>query len=136
MAESIQHIFSYNDFERSAYFVVCFNKLASLLNFRTPLDEGKEDMEAAVDAVGLHCGEMEVVFKSWNTDDATNSDYSKDFPYEYLVKSKNKELMGWLSLQYEQLHVVFLYNHSGVDLEQWVVSTNHSLRQKSGLNRT
>jgi len=136
MAESIQHIFSYNDFERSAYFVVCFNKLASLLNFRTPLEESKENMEAAVDAVGLHSGEMEVVFKSWNTEDAKNSDFSKDFPYEYLLKSKNKELLVWLSLQYDQLHVEFLYNHSDVDLEQWVISTNHSLRQKFGLNRT
>lgn len=136
MAELIQSTFSHNNFERSAYYVVCFNKLASLLNFRTPLQENKENMDAALDTVDLNSQEMEVVFKSWNTEDAKNADFSKDFPYQYLLKSKTKKLLVWLSLQFDQLHVEFLYDQSDLDLEQWVVSTNHNLRQRFGLNRT
>lgn len=93
-------------------------------------------METALRTVGLDVLEMEVVFKNWNTEDAKNSDFSRDFPYEYLLKSKTKSLLIWLSLQYDQLYVEFLYDQADMDLEQWVISTNHRLRGKFGMNRT
>jgi hypothetical protein len=136
MAELIQSIYSYNEFERSGYFVASFNTLASLLNFTTPLEESKGNMEAALHIVDLSSQEMGVVFKNWNTEDAKNSDFSNDFPYQYLLKSKTKKLLVWLSLQYDELYVEFLYDQSDMDLEQWVISTNHRLRERFGLDRT
>src|SRR5690554_6984850 len=103
MAESIQTTYAYNDFDRSSYFILCFNKLASSLFFETPLEENKENMEAALGTVDPHSQEFEVLFKTWNTEDAKNADFSKDFAYQYFLKGKSKKLLVWLSLDYESL---------------------------------
>lgn len=135
MAE-IQSIYPFNNFERKSYFIASFNRLASSLTLNTPLKESKENMAAVLEIVDINSQEMEVVFKNWNTEDAKNADFSKDFPYEYLLKSKTKNLLVWLSLNYEELEADFLYDTSDLDLEQWVISTNHSLRTRFGLNKS
>lgn len=136
MAELIQSLDSYHDFEKSSYFIICFDRIASRLLFETPLEESKENMQAVLETIDLHSQELEVVFKHWNTENTKNADISKDFPHEYLLKSKSKKLLIWLTINYEELKVDFLYDHSDLDLEQWVISTSHKLRTKYGLNRT
>jgi len=136
MAELINALDNYNEFERGSYFAVCFDQIASKLLFDTPLEESKENMEAVLETIDLDSQEIEVVFKNWNTEDAKNADFSKDFPHQYLLKSKSKKLVIWLSLAYEELSTDFLYDTSDLELEQWVILTNHKLRTKFGLNRT
>lgn len=136
MAESIQPTYVYNDFDRNSYFTVCFNKLASTLFFQTPLEENKENMEAALGTVDPNSREFEVLFKNWNTEEAKNADFSKDFAYQYFLRSKSKKLLVWLALEYEALRVDFFYDSADLDAEQWVIATNHQLRRKFGLNRT
>lgn len=135
MAELINSFDSYNEFERGSYFTVCFDKIASKLLLETPLEVSKENMEAVLETVDLKSQEIEVVFKHWNTEDTKNADFSKDFAYQYLLKSKSKKLVVWLSLENEELTVDFLYDNSDLEIEQWVVSTNHNFRKKFGLNR-
>ncbi len=136
MAELIHSLDSSNDFERGSYFIICFDRIASSLLFDTPLEESKENMEAALDTMDLKSLEIEVVYKNWNTENAKDADLSKDFPYQYLFKSKSKNLVVWVSLNYDELSVEFLYDNSDLDLEQWVITTFHNLRSKFGLNRT
>jgi hypothetical protein len=136
MAELIDSFDSYNDFERDAYFTICFDQIASKLLLETPLEANKKNMELVLETVNLKSQAIEVVFKDWNTEDAKNADFSKDFPYEYLLKSTSNKLVIWLSLENDELTVDFLYDSSDLELEQWVISTNHNLRTKFGLNRT
>lgn len=136
MAELINSLSSYHDFERTSYFIVCFDKIASTMLFDTPLEESKENMATVLETLNLNSQKLEVVYKNWNTENAKNADLSNDFPNQYLLKSNTKKLLVWLSLDYEQLKVDFLYDNSDMDLEQWVISTNHTLRTKFGLNRT
>lgn len=136
MAELIHAFNDYNNFDRGSYFIICFDQIASTLLFDTPLEESKENMEAVLETIDLQSMEIEVVFKHWNTENAKNVDLSNDFPYQYLLKSKSKKLLVWLSLDYDALSVDFLYDNLDLDLEQWVITTFRNLRSKFGLNRT
>jgi hypothetical protein len=136
MAELLQAFDSYNDFERTSYFTVCFDRLASELLLEIPFEESKSNMEAVIDIIDFKSQKMEVIFKNWNTEDAKNADFSRDFPFQYLLKSTSEKLIIWLSLENDELTVDFLYDNSNLELEKWVIATNHKLRTKFGLNRT
>ncbi|GEO22157.1 AAA family ATPase [Cyclobacterium qasimii] len=136
MTELIKAFDSHNEFERSSYFTVCYNQIASKLLFDTPLEEQKANMEAVLETIDLNSQKMEVVCKNWNTENTKNADFSKDFPNQYLLKSGSKSLVIWLTLDNEYLSADFLYDSSDLELEHWVISTNHKLRTKFGLNRT
>ena len=136
MAELINSFNYYNEFERYSYFSVCFDQLPSSLGFETPLKMDRAQMETVLEAIDLASQELGVVFKHWNTQDTKAADYSEDFPYQYLLKSKAKKLLIWLSLEFDQLYVDTLYDASDVELEQWVIATNHKLRTRFGLDRT
>ncbi|WP_162419384.1 AAA family ATPase [Cyclobacterium roseum] len=135
MAELIDSFDSFNDFERYSYFSVCFDQLPSNLGFETPLKMDRAHMETVLEAIDLASQELEVVFKYWNTQDTKVPDTSEDFPYQYLLKSKAKKLLIWLSLDLDQLFVDTLYDASDVELENWVIKTNHKLRSRFGLDR-
>ncbi|MFO7822903.1 MAG: AAA family ATPase [Cyclobacterium sp.] len=136
MAELINSFNYYNEFERYSYFSVCFDQLPSSLGFETPLKMDRAQMETVLEAIDLASQELGVVFKHWNTQDTKAADYSEDFPYQYLLKSKAKKLLIWLSLEFDQLYVDTLYDASDVELEQWVIETNRKLRTRFGLDRT
>lgn len=136
MAKLIHAINSYYEFERSTYFIICFDQIASTMYFDTTLAADKENMEAALETIDLQSQDLEVDLKHWHTENAKDADFSKDFPYEYLLKSKSKKLMVWILLNCEELKVEFLYDHLDLKLEQWVISTHHTLGTKFGYNRT
>lgn len=136
MAELINSFDAYNDFERGAYFTICFDQFPSKLLLETPLEQTKENMESVLSEVDLDTHELEVIFKHWITEDVNSSDFSKDFPYEYLFKSKSKKLIIWISLENDELEADFLYDVSDLELEKWVIETNHKLRTKFGESRT
>ncbi|MDN3688113.1 AAA family ATPase [Cyclobacterium jeungdonense] len=136
MAELINSFNYYNEFERYSYFSVCFDRLPSSVGFETPLKMDRAHMEMVLETIDLAAQEMGVVFKHWNTEDTKVADFSEDFPYQYLLKSKTKKLLIWLSLEFDQLYVDTLYDALDLDLEQWVILTNHKLRMKFGLDRT
>jgi hypothetical protein len=132
MAELIDALDDFNYLDRYAYFTVCFNQLASTLAFGTPLDENKENMAAVIENIDVHSQEMEVIFKHWRPKNRKDADVSKDYPYQYLWKSKSKNLIVWACLDYKGIDVEMLYDSSDQELEQWVISTNHRLRTKFG----
>lgn len=132
MAELINSFTSFGGFDRFAYFAVCFNQLASNLKLETPLEADRSNMEAVLETIDPASQEMEIIFKNWVTSDSKEADGSEDFPYEYLLKSKAKNLLIWLSLDYGELKVDMLYDAADLDLEQWVIETNHTLRTRFG----
>jgi len=136
MAELIDSFDSYGDFDKSSYYIFCFDKIASILSLKTPLDETKENIEAVIEAIDFQSQNLEVVFKNWNTEDAKNADFSKDFPFQYFLKSATKKLLIWISLEHNELDIEFYYDNLDLALEQWIIDMNHTLRRKFGLDRT
>lgn len=136
MAELIQAYDSYNEFEKEAYFVVCFDTLPSRLALETPLKVTKKNIERVLDLLNLEQQGMSLVFKYWKTDDSSNADTSKDFPYQYLFKSHDKHLLIWVSLDYDDLDVVFYYDLTDPAVEAWVLETNHQVRKTFGESKT
>ena len=136
MAALIQAYDSYNDFDREAYFVVCFNTLPSERWLEVPLKVTKENMERVLALLNLEQEGMNIVFKYWQTDDSSNADTSKDFPYQYLFKSIDKHLLVWISLEHRELNVIFYYDLADPELETWVIDTHHQLRQAFGESKT
>lgn len=136
MAELIQAYDSYNDFVRSTYFTVSYDVIPSTLLLETPLEVTKENMADVIATIDFNNMEMELVFKDWNTEDAKNADFSKDFPYRYLFRGHARKIVIWITLQNEELTVDFLYDIADAELEKWVIDTNHNLRTKFGIDRT
>lgn len=135
MAELLDAFKSYNDPEIGAYYTICYNTLPSKLTLEIPLEATRDNMESVVETVGFSSQQLEIVFKYWNTENNSNADFSKDFPYQYLLKSSSKKLMLYLSLSEDELTANFFYDLLDEELEEWVVATNHRLRSKFGLNR-
>ncbi len=135
MAELLNTFKSYNDPEIGAYYTFCYDTLPSKLSLDIPLEATKSNMESVVETIGFGSQHLEVVFKYWDTENNSNADFSKDFPYQYLLKSSSKKLMVWISLSADELVTNFFYDLSDEGLERWVVETNHRLRSKFGLNR-
>ncbi|MFK7747411.1 MAG: AAA family ATPase [Kordia sp.] len=136
MAELIDSFDSYGDFDKNTYYIICFDKIASILSLKTPLEENKKNIETVVETLNFQLNSLEIVFKNWNTEDAKNADFSKDFAYQYLLKSTTKKLLIWISLEQEELDVEFYYDNSDSELEQWIIEMNHTLRTTFGLDRT
>ncbi|MBD3627986.1 AAA family ATPase [Cyclobacterium sp.] len=132
MAELIDSFDSSGEFGRYAYFAVCFEQLPSSLGFETPLKMGRAQMETVLETIDLPSQEMEVIFKYWDTEDTKELDTEEDFPYQHLLKSKSRKLLIWVSLEFDQLYVDTLYDASDLELEKWVMGTNHKLRAKFG----
>jgi Cdc6-like AAA superfamily ATPase len=127
---------SYSDFERYTYFTLCFNTLPSSLKFSTPLEESRENMESVMASIDFSDFSIKEVFKNWTTDDVKNADSSNDYAFEYLMKSETKKLVLWISLNYNELKVDFLYDVSDKALEQWIIATNSKLRTKFGIKKS
>ena len=85
MPSLIDTIDLYGDFNKESYFVLCFDKLASILSFKTPLEETKEQMKTLIEVIDFKTYNLEVVFKCWNTEDAKNADFSTR-KYEICMK--------------------------------------------------
>lgn len=132
MAKLIDSFDSSGEFGRYAYFAFCFEQLPSSLGFETPLKMGRAQMETVLETIDLPSQEMEVIFKYWDTEDTKEPDADEDFPYQQLLKSKSRKLLIWVSLEFDQLYVDSLYDASDLELEKWVMATNHKLRAKFG----
>jgi hypothetical protein len=126
----------YNDFARTRYYIICFDKLPSTLRFETPFKESKESMERIMAAFNAQKLELKEVFKNWSTEDDKDSDASQDYPFQYLLKSSVKDLLLWVSLVNNELFVEFLYDATDPALEQEVVSLNKNLRATFGTNKS
>ena len=134
MTQLLDFFKSYSDPE-GVYYAICYNTLPSKLLLETPLEVTKANMESVLETIRPDSQQLEVVLKHWNTEDNRNADLSKDFPYQYLLKSSSKKLVLRLSLERNELNVSFLYDISDVETETWVVNTNHKLRSTFGLDK-
>lgn len=126
---------SYKDFNKHAFFTVCFDSLPSELALRLPMKETKEQMERVMQLIDIQKFDLEVVFKNWNTEDTKNADFSKDFIYQYMFKSRTQKLLVWVDLDGDRLAVEFLYEASNQLVEEWVTATNHAIRSEFGEER-
>ena len=134
MTQLLDFFKSYSDPE-GVYYAICYNVLPSKLQLETPLEVTKANMESVLETIQLDSQQLEVVLKHWNTEDDRNANLSKDFPYQYLLKSSSKKLVLRLSLESNELMVNFLYDISDAEVETWVIDTNHKLRSKFGLDK-
>lgn len=129
--------YDYNsEFHRAPYYTLCFNALPSSLRFETPLSASKETMESVMASFDSQTFALKQVLKNWSTEDNKNADSSNDYPIQYLLKSENKELIIWVSLEYNELLVDFLYNAADIALEQEVVALSEKVRAKFGVNKS
>jgi DNA replication protein DnaC len=136
MTDLINSFDSYKDFNRHAYFTVCFGTLASGLLAEVAIEGNKENMEKVIELIDLNSIELEVVFKKWMTEDDKDSELSSDYVFEYIFKSESNRLIVWVSLDNNYLNVDFLYDVSNTVTEKWVISTNHKLRTSLGENKS
>lgn len=132
MTELIKSFDAYHDFDRSAYFTICFDAIASDMLAEIPLEETKKNMEKVIELIDPSGYDLEVVTKSWSTKDDQDTELSSDYVFQYLFKSTSKRLVVWVSLQNNFLDVEFLYDAALKDTEEWVVSMNHTLRKELG----
>lgn len=136
MTDLLQSFDSYKDFDRNAYFTVCFGSLASGLLAEIALEGNKENMEKVIELLELDSNQIEIVFKKWMTEDDKDSELSSDYVFEYILKSDKKRLIIWVSLDNNYLNVDFLYDVSDKATEEWVLATNHKLRTHLGENKS
>ena len=123
---------AYGDFNRDAYFTICYKAIPSNLNLRTPLKERRENMEAVLSMIDFDTYSIKYVSKNWNTKDARNADVAEDFAFEHLLKSESKSLMIWISLNGDEIYIDFLYDIRDKEVEDWVIASNHSIRSRFG----
>ena len=136
MSELLKAFDSYNDFKRDSYFTLIYDTLGSYLTLEVPLEATKVNMNRVVELMNLSENNYELLYKVWNTEDSSNADFDKDFPFEYLLKSLNKKSLIWISLDEDTLSVSFLYDCKDVKLENWVIEMNDKLRKEFGLSRS
>ena len=134
MSELLKAFDSYNDFERTSYFTLCYNVIASELLLKIPLVANKNNLKLVLDELKLNPNQFELVFKRWTTEDTRNADFSKDYPYKQLLKGTNSPCTMWLVLEDDVLDIEFLYDCNNNKIEEWVIQTNHTLRNKFGLD--
>jgi len=135
MSELLNAFDSYCDFNRNSYFTLSFNTLASNLLLEVPLAATKESMNEVLALMNLSANKYELLFKNWNTEDSSNADFAKDFPYELLFKGLDKKGLIWISLEDDTLSVDFLYDCNDSSLEDWIIDMNDQLRKRFGLSR-
>ncbi len=135
MSELLKAFDLYNDFELDSYFTLSFDTLPSNLYFQIHLESTKENMDKVLELMSLSESSYEIIFKNWVTEDSKDSDFSKDFPFEYLFKGVDKKSVIWISLENDTLLVDFYYDCKDVELENWIVEINHKLRKKFGLSK-
>ena len=123
---------SYNDFNRSAYYILCFNTLPSNLTLEIPLKESKANMELAVGTLNVEKLKLKAVFKNWRTEDDQDAEVAQDYPFQYLFKSEAHKLLVWISLDNNELYMDFHYDAEELTLEQQVLALNHTFREKFG----
>lgn len=136
MTQLIDAYDSYKDFDRYAYFTVCFDALPSCLGLDVPLKETKENMDKVLEVMDFDTLEINPKFKNWTAEDVKNSDSSKDYAYQYLMKSEKKSLILWISLDGNELSIEFLYDLKDSELEAWVIHTHRHMRTKFGELKT
>lgn len=136
MSNLIDAFDTYKDFTRNPYFIICFNKLPSVLRFESLLKESKEAMQLVLTTLDFEKLKLNQVFKNWSTEDDKDADASRDYPYQYLLKSDVKNLLIWVSLDDDELFVEFLYDAADLPLEQAIISGHQRLREKFGKRKS
>lgn len=137
MAQLIDSFDAYHDFEAGTYFTVCFDRLPSRLQVAIPLEQTRENMDSVLAELGPGTYDLKADFKNWRTlNGSDRADFSKDFPYEYLFKSSSKKLIVWVSLQHDELEVLFLYDLADLEIEQWVIDVSQKIRTRFGDAKT
>jgi len=136
MSELLKVYSSYDELEINYFFTIHFNAIPSEVFLELSLEETKKNIESVLKVLSLEKENFNIVFKHWKTEDSSNADNSKDFPFVYLYKSNKEKCIVFISLENDTLKVKMLYDCINIELEKWVLNTNHKLRSNFGLKRT
>lgn len=132
MGELLKVFNENNEFVRSSYFTLLYDTLSSSISVKVPLEESKENLNRVLNLMHLS-NDYEIIFKKWNTENSSNADFKKDFPYQILYKSTKLKSTIWISLENDAVNIEFLYDCNDSALENWVIQMNHNLRKSFGL---
>ena len=101
-----------------------------------PLKGTKDNINKVKNLLSLPENDYELVFQHWSTEDSSDADFKKDFPYQLLYKSNKSKVTIWISLENDTLDVDFLYDCNDINLENKIIELNHKMRVNLGLDRT
>jgi len=133
MSNLLKAFDSYNDFECKSFFTLLYDVIASELNLEIPFIASKKNIESVINLIKPKQNDFELVYKKWSTEDSNNSDHSKDYPFLLLYKNLKTKCTLKVVLDDDTLEIEFLYDCSDLELEKWVIDTNHLVRSKFGL---
>lgn len=125
----------YGGFKPDLYYMAQFDSIASTLFAEVALEESKENIGKIINLLSLEENNYELIFKHWNVEDSSNADFSLDFPYKYLFKSKVSKSIITISLMDDTLEVGFYYDCKDLELEKEIIELNHRIRTNMGLLR-
>jgi len=136
MSELLKTLDEYGDFIHNRYFTLIFNTFPSSISLKVPLKDTKENISKVINLLDLSKSEYVLDFKHFNTEDSSNADFNKDFPYQLLYKSIKSKSTIWVSLENDTLDIDFLYDCNDSVLENNIIELNHKMRTNVGLSRT
>ena len=136
MSQLLKAFGSYDDFDKKRYFTLEYDLIPSILSFEAPFEINKKSLEEVIEKLSLGTFDFEIVFKYWNTDDASNADLNLDFPFQYIFKSNSKKCVISVSAENDTLEIEFLYDCKDAELEGWIIKINTNLRTNFSLSKT
>jgi energy-coupling factor transporter ATP-binding protein EcfA2 len=136
MSQLLKVYDTYNEFSRELYFTISHQTLPSKLILEVPMKSTKDNMSRVLETMNLSSHNYQLELKNWDTEDASNADFGKDFPYELIYNSQSEKSVIGISLRNDTLTINFLYDCKNTVLESWVIDMNDTLRKTYGLSRT
>ena len=136
MSELLNVYDPYSELNHEYYFTQSFNKLASCIALRVPMEQTKENYEKVMKALNFTEEEFTLVVKNWTMEDDRDATDEEDFPYQLLFKSNTKTMIVWVALQSDELKVHFFIDCQDAALEKEVIIRHDKLRKQFGLKRT
>lgn len=127
---------AYDDFEKSSYFFIQFEKFPSAVALDIYLKDNKENMEQVLGILNLDPSEFKLIYKNWNTKDDKDSNIEDDFVYDYFYQSSNRALTIYFYLSHNKLKISYMYDGNDLATEEWILKLNHKVRTELGEKKT
>lgn len=127
---------AYDDFEKTSFFFIKFEKFPSAIALDVYLKDNKENMEKVENILNLKHQGFDLIYKNWNTKDDRDSKIEDDFVYDYFYQSNNCALTINFYLSHNKLNISYLYDGNDLETEQWILKLNHKVRQELGEIKT
>jgi hypothetical protein len=120
------------DFDRNAYYALCYSIVPSHLRMDFYLDDNRENMHAILEPIHASPFMLKPIYKDWKLDKSKVADGRKDFPNLYLFQSETNPLLVLVELEGKVLSVDFLYSLEDREAEAWGLTILQDLRKQYG----